>query len=153
MVGNTFDDLWNQRLADAMLANWTGNVATDYEATTGFLQNMINRIGRTVVTGADSINNPFARWTDQVMDYGDTIQKYTLGYLTGYQFDPEADDPYTKVKNPPIAQYASLMSLCSIRILLITLAFSLHLQMHRLLVILLEQWFLQFTRVLDLISS
>ena len=106
MVGNTFDDLWNQRLADAMLANWTGNVATDYEATTGFLQNMINRIGRTVVTGADSINNPFARWTDQVMDYGDTIQKYTLGYLTGYQFDPEADDPYTKVKNPPIAQYA-----------------------------------------------
>lgn len=106
MVGNTFDDLWNQRLADAMLANWTGNVSTSYEATTGFLQNMINRIGRTVVTGADSINNPFARWTDQVMDYGDTIQKYTLGYLEGYKFDPEATDPYTKVKNPPIAQYA-----------------------------------------------
>lgn len=105
-MANDFDNLWDARLKDAMLADWTGNVATDYEATTGFLQNMINRIGRTVVTGADSINNPFARWTDSVMDYGDTIQKYTLGYLDGYTFDPEADDPYTKVKNPPIAQYA-----------------------------------------------
>lgn len=103
---NSFDTLWTQRLANAMLEDWTGNVSTSYEATEGFLQNMINRIGRTVVTGADSINNPFAKWTDQVMDYGDTIQKYTLGYLEGYKFDPEADDPYTKVKNPPIAQYA-----------------------------------------------
>lgn len=105
-MANQFDELWQQRLENAMMERWTGNVATDYEASTGFLQNMINRIGRTVVTGADSINNPFAKWTDAVMDYGDTIQKYTLGYLNGYKFDPEADDPYTKVKNPPIAQYA-----------------------------------------------
>lgn len=105
-MANEFDELWQERLEEAMMSNWTGNVSTSYEATTGFLQNMINRIGRTVVTGADSINNPFAKWTDQIMDYGDTIQKYTLGYLEGYKFDPEADDPYTKVKNPPIAQYA-----------------------------------------------
>lgn len=103
---NDFDNLFQARLSSAMLDGWTGNVSTSYSATEGFLSNMINRIGRTVVTGADNINNPFSRWTDQVMDYGDTIQKYTLGYLTGYKFDPEADDPYTKVKNPPIAQYA-----------------------------------------------
>lgn len=105
-MANDFDTLWTARLNSAMLNNWTGNVATTFSASTGFLTNMINRIGKTVITGADNINNPFDKYTDQVMDYGDTIQKYTLGYLTGYQFDPTADDPFTKVSNPPIAQYA-----------------------------------------------
>lgn len=103
---NNSDAIWNARLENAMPDGWTGNVSTSYNPTAGFLQNMINRIGRTVVTGADRIRNPFAKYTDAVMDYGDTIQKYTLGYLNGYKFDPEADDPFTKVKNPPIAQYA-----------------------------------------------
>lgn len=106
MVTST-DTLWNQRLAAIMPDNFLTNRATQYQANAGILENMINRIGRTIISGQPNAYNPFTDWTRAVMDYGDTIQRYTLPYIQGRtpDYDPADPNPFAIVKPTTQAQY------------------------------------------------
>lgn len=70
--------------------------------------NLINRIGRTIVEGARDVSNPFERWNGPVMDFGDTIQSIKINYINGYKpdFDPAEPNPFKTVKEKPFVQYA-----------------------------------------------
>lgn len=101
------DDLWTQRLADVVPDNFSTNRTTSFTAKAGILENMINRIGRTIIAGQPNAYNPFDRFTRPVMDYGDTVQMYTLPYITGTEpdFDPTDPNPWAIVKPSTKAQY------------------------------------------------
>lgn len=103
----TTDTLWSERLANIVPANFSDNRTTTFTATANLIEDMINMIGRTVITGQPSAYNPFDIWTQPVMDYGDTIQEYTLPYIVGKKFDPNPDDPnpYVTVKQEAKPQY------------------------------------------------
>lgn len=107
MTTNT-DTSWTNRLASVMPDNFMSNLASSYTANAGYLDTMINRIGMTVVSSVDNPYNPFAKYTSQVMDYGDTVQKYKTKYIAGQEFNPDDANPFVTVKNKPIAQYATL---------------------------------------------
>lgn len=101
------DTAWDDRLKAIMPANFMNNTSTNFTANAGFLDNMINRIGRTFIYGQNNAINPFGDWTDAVMDYGDTIQKYCLPYIKGTKpdYDPANPNPYKTVKTKPEVQY------------------------------------------------
>lgn len=101
------DTQWTARLADVVPANFSTNTSDTFTATAGFLSNMINRIGRTVIMGQRNVNDPFSDWTDPVLDYGDTIQKYCVPFISGRKpdYDPNAPNPFTTAKNAPEVQY------------------------------------------------
>lgn len=101
------DTMWTDRLSAIMPANFMNNTASSYEATTGFLENMINRIGRTVIMGQKNVNDPFSDWTDAMLEFGDTIQKYCVPFIKGNKvdYDPVDGDPFGTVKTEPEAQY------------------------------------------------
>lgn len=101
------DTLWTSRLADIVPDNFSTNRATTFTARAGILSNMINRIGRTIIAGQPNAYNPFSRWTRPVMDFGDTIQQYTLPYISGREpdFDPTNPNPFAVVKPTTQAQY------------------------------------------------
>lgn len=101
------DTLFASRLQNVLPDNFMTNRATTFQATANLIDNMINRIGRTVITGQPSAYNPFDKWTQAVMDYGDTIQQYTLPYIAGREFDPNPDEPnpWKTVKQDVKAQY------------------------------------------------
>lgn len=107
MTTNT-DAAWTARLASIMPQNFMANLATSFSANQNLLDTMINRIGLTVISGVDSPYNPFAKYTGKVVDYGDTIQKYKVDYITGNAFDPDNTNPFTSTKNKPYAQYVTL---------------------------------------------
>ena len=89
----TTDTLWTDRLASIMPDNFLTNRTTEFTAKANLLENMINRIGRTYIAGQPNAYNPFDSWNASVMEYGDTVQKYTLPYITGTTPDYEPDDP------------------------------------------------------------
>lgn len=101
------DAMWNERLASIMPANFMNNTASTYTVAAGFLENMINRIGRTIILGQKNVNDPFSDWTDPVMDYGDTIQKYCVPFIKGQKpdYDPVDPNPFITVKTKPEVQY------------------------------------------------
>ena len=103
----TTDTLFDDRLKAIMPANFKSNRATEFTAKAGILDNMINRIGRTIIAGQPNAYNPFSVWTRAVMDYGDTIQRYTLPYIKGRKpdYEPENPNPFAMVKPTTQAQY------------------------------------------------
>lgn len=109
-MATSADTLWDARLKNIVPENFDNNRSTTFQATANLIENMINRIGRTIITGQPSAYNPFERWTQPVMDYGDTIQEYTLPYITGRKFDPNptTPNPYLTVKQEVQAQYWKL---------------------------------------------
>lgn len=106
------DTNWNDRLQAIMPDNFLDNTSSSFVAKAGFLENMINRIGRTIILGQNNVNNPFSSWTKPVLDYGDTIQKYCLPYVKGNKpdYDPANPNPYKTVKTTPEVQYVSFNS-------------------------------------------
>ena len=106
-MATTTDTLWTQRLESIIPDNFATNRSTVFTARANLIANMINRIGRTIIAGQPSAYNPFDRWTRSVMDFGDTIQQYTLPYITGREvdFDPADPNPYGTVKPTTKAQY------------------------------------------------
>lgn len=107
MADTTTDTLYKARLSAIMPANFKTNRATEFEANAGILSNMINRIGRTIIAGQPNAYNPFTKWTRAVMDYGDTIQRYTLPYIKGRKpdYSPTDPNPFTMEKPSTEAQY------------------------------------------------
>ena len=101
------DTLWTDRLNAIMPANFMTNTKSSYEAAAGFLENMIDRIGRTVIMGQKNINDPFSDWTDAVLDYGNAIQKYCVPFMQGKKpdYDPVDPNPYKTEKIAPNVQY------------------------------------------------
>lgn len=90
----TTDDMWNDRLNAVMPANFMNNTADAFTArNNAIISALINRIGRTIIRGARAINNPFDKWTDPVMDYGDTIQSIFIGIDTPRKLDEKPSDP------------------------------------------------------------
>ena len=103
----TTDELYTDRLSAIMPADWKTNRATEFAANAGILANMINRIGRTIIAGQPNAYNPFSIWTRAVMDFGDTIQRYTLPYVKGKKpdYSPENPNPFKMEKPSTQAQY------------------------------------------------
>ena len=88
------DTMWTSRLQDVMPSNFMNNVSNTFTAgANAIISSLINRIGRTIITGARNINNPFDAWTDAVMDYGDTIQTIFVGIDTPVELDEKPTDP------------------------------------------------------------
>lgn len=111
-MATAIDTQWTDRLASIMPANFTNgaNVVNEFEANTAIIDTMINRIGQTWIAGAPNAYNPFRAWTRPVMDYGDTIQSYFLPYIEARKpdFAPENPNPFKRVENEVIAQYATI---------------------------------------------
>lgn len=105
------DTDWNSRLKDILGTEdvFQSNTSKTYTIVSGFLENMINRIGKTVIMGQPNVNDPFSDWTDAVLDYGDAIQKYCIPYIQGTKpdYDPAEPNPYKTVKTNPEVQYVS----------------------------------------------
>lgn len=103
------DTMWNERLANIVPANFMSNTKASYEVMAGFLENMIDRIGRTVIMGQRNISDPFSDWVDPVMDYGTTIQKYCVPFIEGRKpdYDPDEPNPYQTVKTAPEVDYVT----------------------------------------------
>ena len=101
------DTMWTERLQNIVPDNFSTNRNTSFTAKAGILDDMINRIGRTIIAGQPNAYNPFDRWTKAVMDFGDTIQQYTLPYISGREvdFDPATPNPWAIVKPTTQAQY------------------------------------------------
>lgn len=106
-MATTTDTLWDARLKAIMPDNFMTNRTTEYTAKAGIVENMINRIGRTIVAGRPNAYNPFTAWTRPIMDYGDTIQKYDVPYIQGRKpdYEPANPNPFATVKNEVKAQY------------------------------------------------
>ena len=106
-MATTTDTLFEDRLKAIMPDNFKTNRATEFQAKAGILDNMINRIGRTIIAGQPNAYNPFSVWTRAVMDYGDTIQRYTLPYIKGRKpdYNPTDPNPFTMVKPETKPQY------------------------------------------------
>lgn len=107
-MATTTDTMWTDRLASIMPANFMDNLSTTFTANQNLLDTMINRIGLTVISKADNPYNPFGKYTQTIVDYGDTIQKYKVDFIKGEQYDPDNTNPFTSTKNKPYAQYATL---------------------------------------------
>lgn len=106
-MATTTDELYTERLSTIMPADWKTNRAAEFAANAGILANMINRIGRTIIAGQPNAYNPFSVWTRAVMDFGDTIQRYTLPYVKGKKpdYSPENPNPFKMEKISTQAQY------------------------------------------------
>lgn len=88
------DTGWTDRLNNVMPDNFLTNTADSFIPKANAIVNaLINRIGRTIIRGARTIDNPFDRWTDPVMDYGDTIQSIFIGIDTPRELDEKPSNP------------------------------------------------------------
>lgn len=108
MATNT-DAMWNERLKDIMPDNFMTNISDEFVAGANqIISDLINRIGRTYITTPGNFNNPFDRWTGQVMDYGDTIQDIFVPIDAGMALDelPEEPNPFATKWTKPVLQYA-----------------------------------------------
>lgn len=101
------DTQWNERLANIVPANFMSNTSNTYQVAAGFLENMIDRIGRTIIMGQRNVYDPFSKWADPVMDFGNAIQKYCVPFIEGQKpdYDPTDPNPYKTVKTNPEVQY------------------------------------------------
>lgn len=108
-MATTTDTQWTERLANIMPANFQSNTSKTYEVAAGFLENMIDRIGRTVIMGQRNIYDPFSKWSDPVMDFGNAIQKYCYPFIEGRKpdYDPAEPNPYKTTKTNPEVQYVT----------------------------------------------
>lgn len=96
-MATTTDTMWTNRLNAVMPTNFLTNVSDTFTpGANQIISGLINRIGRTIIRGARTINNPFDKWTDPVMDYGDTIQSIFVGIDTARKLDetPDSPDPF-----------------------------------------------------------
>lgn len=109
------DTQWTNRLASIMPENFMDNITAEFVAKEGILDTMMEMIGRTVLHGADNVMSPFAKYTKAIMDYGSVIQEYKTKFITGNSFTadnpPASPNPYSVVKNKPIAQYSTINDL------------------------------------------
>lgn len=100
------DTAWTSRLASVMPTNFMDNITTEFKVGNNtVLSSMMNMIGRTIVSGPDDPANPFAKYDKPLMEFGTVIQDYKVKYATPGKYDPEATDPFTITKNPPISYY------------------------------------------------
>lgn len=103
------DTQWTERLANVVPANFMSNTSKTYEVAASFLENMIDRIGRTIIMGQRNVYDPFSDWSDPVMDFGNAIQKYCVPFIEGRKpdYDPADPNPYKTVKTNPEVQYVT----------------------------------------------
>ena len=109
----TTDTMWTNRLQSIINSNFMNNTSDSFTANANnIVSNLINRIGRTIIRGARTINNPFDRWTDPVMDYGDTIQSIFIGIDQGRKLDekPTSPDPDAPSWPTALVRYAEFNS-------------------------------------------
>ena len=100
------DNAWTARLASVMPENFMSNMTTEFKVgNNSILNTMMNRVGRTVINGADNPANPFADYTKPMMEYGDTVQEYKVPFVTPQKYNPEDENPFSVVKNAPKSLY------------------------------------------------
>ena len=107
------DTNWTNRLNAVMPTNFLTNVADTFTPNANAIVSaLINRIGRTIIRGARTIDNPFDRWTDPVMDYGDTIQSIFVGIDSPIKLDekPSTPNPFSTAWPDAKVRYAEYNS-------------------------------------------
>lgn len=77
-----------------------GNTILRYEAHQNmFLSELLNRIGRTVIEHLDTMEDPYAIFKSERLEYGDTIQKIYVDVFESKSFEGTAtEDPASMLK-------------------------------------------------------
>lgn len=72
-----------------------------------FLSALFNKVLYQTVESME-FANPFKKYDSFPINYGDTIENIFVEIPSGYKFDPDATDPFTKAKPSVKALYASI---------------------------------------------
>lgn len=88
---------------DADVIKSIGNIIMDMpELQNEFLQALINRIGRTIVT-SKSWENPWSMFKKGRMPFGSTVAEYFIDLAKPYDFDPNtAETNFMNIEKPPV---------------------------------------------------
>lgn len=108
MATNT-DNEWTDRLASILGVDFANNYEAEFQrvSNTAVLQ-LMNRIGLTVVNGADDISNPFTVYDKEMMEYGDVLQMVKTKFTSPQEYDPEDTNPFNIKKGEAIQQFFSM---------------------------------------------
>lgn len=102
------DKLYQERLS-SITDELSANISKDYVANAGYITNLIQRIGRTVVNGTDAVNNPFSIFTAPQMSLGSVIQNVKLQFTKAQDYTPNVQtDPFTINKPKDVVEYITL---------------------------------------------
>lgn len=85
----------------------TGEGATFQSAANEFLTALCNKICYQVVESTEFVN-PFARFKKFDIEYGDTIENVFVDIPSGYDYNKNATDPFTKVTPTVHTLYAKI---------------------------------------------
>lgn len=81
---------------------------TEYQAASNqFIEAIVNKIVYQKVHSM-SFTNPFRKYEGYAVKFGDTIENIFVDVPTGYTFDKDATDPFTKYVNNVKALYATI---------------------------------------------
>lgn len=78
---------------------------TTYQANMNqFLNNVVNKIAYQRIYAMKSFKNPFGRFKSYPVEWGDTIENLYVELPTGYKYNKDATDPFTK-SNPSVKAF------------------------------------------------
>ena len=116
-VNTNTDKFWKDRLASIEPAYFGSNMSTSPENLTGWLNTMVDKIGRIVVSPTDTVFNPFARFNAPIMNFGAIEEFDKVKYITPIKYEntlssntwgADGVDPFKIYKNPPVVMYAKI---------------------------------------------
>lgn len=97
---------WQERLA-TITPDFMHNLSGDFPVKLNkILSNIINRIGLTIIEGAEAPPNVFEKYTRELMPAGEIIQKIKIPIGTGEKFDCTKEDPFGRRVTQPYPLYA-----------------------------------------------
>lgn len=96
---------------DAESIKAIGNIIMDYPALQNeFLNALINRIGKVIIT-SKMYSNPWARFKQGILDYGETIEEIYVNLIKGFQYDPGvAESELYKREKPDVRSAFHIMN-------------------------------------------
>lgn len=102
------DTEWSARLASILGTSFADNYSANFAAVANsVVPTLMNRIGKTVVNGADDPSNPFTDYDKPMMEMGDVLQMVKVKYTAPQEYDPEDTNPFAIKKGDAITQYWS----------------------------------------------
>lgn len=96
---------------DAESIKAIGNIIMDYPALQNeFLNTLINRIGKVIIT-SKMYSNPWARFKQGILDYGETVEEIYVNLIKGFQYDTEvAETELFKREKPDVRSAFHIMN-------------------------------------------
>lgn len=96
---------------DAESIKAIGNIIMDYPALQNeFLNALINRIGKVIIT-SKMYSNPWARFKQGILDYGESIEEIYVNLIKGFQYDPGvAESELFKREKPDVRSAFHIMN-------------------------------------------